>query len=524
MNSLERLLALAFVAASLGSLSAAQSDSPPPSSIVECEAGGCGVWSFTGKNGVAQWKEAGVSANLRIRRFDSSGVQIERTDYGKTAGLKASYIGTRNGDLIQGNVSWTWPGHDQLSTGTAAWYALIERGDPGKTLIPTSILECEDATKACTTWSFHGKDGQGEWPGGVFAELSVQRFDDSIVSIRRTDRKGLVQGWDGFYVGTRVDTHVEGTLIWSWPNHGQYSLGSSTWRAEIPESALPRTEVANTETRSRKQNPAPTTRNDDSASTLAASSSIQNGSYYALVIGINQYRKPLPALQTAVHDADGVAQILRERYGFQVKMLLNGDATRTEILNALARYRRSLQENDNLLIYYAGHGVSDSDADKAYWLPVDADRDVNSNWISADDLTTAIKVLPARHVLIISDSCYSGGLTRDVRLDARPDDQKVFVRKMLASKSRTLMSSGGNEPVADGGPDDHSIFASIVLRALEQTREPSFTAGDLFHNFVEQQVTGRSDQVPRYSFIRNSAHDSGDFVFMRSDVSRRKSK
>jgi hypothetical protein len=106
---------------------------------------------------------------------------------------------------------------------------------------------------------------------------------------------------------------------------------------------------------------------------------VQNGSYYALVIGIDQYRTPLPNLKTAVNDAKAVAQILSRRYGFQVELLLDGDATRSNILNAMSRYRRALRANDNLLIYYAGHGESDPDADKAYWLPADAESQTSSN-------------------------------------------------------------------------------------------------------------------------------------------------
>jgi hypothetical protein len=251
----------------------------------------------------------------------------------------------------------------------------------------------------------------------------------------------------------------------------------------------------------------------------SASKEIENGSYYALVIGINQYHQPLPILNTAVSDAQALTRILSERYGFQVQLLLDGNATRSKILNALSQYRRSLHENDNLLIYYAGHGHADSDSGKAYWLPADAESDTPSNWIIADELTTDIRVLPARHVLIISDSCYSGGLTRDTKLSVKPDDQQMFLRKMLASKSRTLMASGGNEPVADSGAGGHSVFANALLGALERVDTDAFTAGDLFHDFVLRQVAGRSDQIPRYSFIRDSDDDDGDFVFVRQGSS-----
>jgi Caspase domain len=242
----------------------------------------------------------------------------------------------------------------------------------------------------------------------------------------------------------------------------------------------------------------------------------QGGSYYALVVGINQYGPPLPSLKTAVNDAQAIARVLSESYGFQVKLLVDSDATRSNILNAMDQYRRSLRENDSLLIYYAGHGYLDREADKAYWLPVDAEAQRTTNWIIADELTTDIRVQPARHVLIVSDSCYSGGLARDPGIRVRPDDKQVFLSKMLSRKSRNLMASGGFEPVSDSGADGHSVFANAFLGALSGTAEDAFAAADLFYGFVQPRVAGKSNQIPQYELLRNSDDESGDFVFVRS--------
>jgi TPR repeat protein len=245
-------------------------------------------------------------------------------------------------------------------------------------------------------------------------------------------------------------------------------------------------------------------------------SAVANGNYYALVIGIDDYPSPLPRLKTAVGDARAVSSLLSERYGFQVHLLLDRDATRAHILDAITRYRNTLSPNDNLLIYYAGHGYSDHEADKAYWLPADADSSFSPNRISADDLTTGVRVLPARHVLVISDSCYSGGLTRDADAPSRSGGQAAFINRMLRSRSRTLMASGGDEPVADAGTNGHSVFAYALLRALERTDGQMFTASDVFYGSVQRQVAGKSEQLPRYAVIRNSSDDEGDFVFERN--------
>ncbi len=83
------------------------------------------------------------------------------------------------------------------------------------------------------------------------------------------------------------------------------------------------------------------------------------GRYFALVIGNDKYRS-LPRLKTAVADAQAVARILKRSYGFETTVLTN--ATRDGILDALDGLRRRLTKDDNLLIYYAGHGWLDRDA------------------------------------------------------------------------------------------------------------------------------------------------------------------
>ena len=96
---------------------------------------------------------------------------------------------------------------------------------------------------------------------------------------------------------------------------------------------------------------------------------INFGNYHALVIGINSYRN-LPRLRTAVTDARAVADVLQRDYGFRTTLLTN--ATRGEILDTLLSLRNRLTEKDNLLVYYAGHGVLDNAADRGFWLPRNA--------------------------------------------------------------------------------------------------------------------------------------------------------
>ena len=253
--------------------------------------------------------------------------------------------------------------------------------------------------------------------------------------------------------------------------------------------------------------------------------SISVGPYYALVIGINDYRAPLPKLKTAVYDATEVARMLQDHYGFQPPKVLR-NPTRKEIMLALNQYRHSLPAKSNLLIYYAGHGQEDQKTKQAYWLPADADLESDVNWISASTITQEISGIPAQHILVVSDSCYSGGLARSIPpLSIKPGEREAYFRKMLESPSRTLMASGRDEPVADDGTAGHSKFAYVLLASLLQIEDDRFTAAYLFQTYIQQGVAGEvgSQQVPQYSPIQSSGHEWGDFVFNRKAGDKRPS-
>jgi len=242
------------------------------------------------------------------------------------------------------------------------------------------------------------------------------------------------------------------------------------------------------------------------------------GNYHALIIGINNYQH-LSRLATAVNDARTVAEILKKQYGFSVSLLLDRQATRRGILKAFNRLSKKLGKNDHLLIYYAGHGYYDKDGEAAYWLPSDAQKNEDIDWISASSITTHIKRNQARNILIVADSCYSGTLTkrRDANVDLHKTERQRqrYLKKMMNKQSRVLIASGGNEPVSDSGGQGHSIFAQVFLDGLRRIERTAFTAEELFSRHIQERVAGNVSQTPEYQVIRESGHNSGDFVFQR---------
>jgi hypothetical protein len=232
------------------------------------------------------------------------------------------------------------------------------------------------------------------------------------------------------------------------------------------------------------------------------------GRFHALVIGNDTY-SDLPRLGTARADADRIAAVLNREYGYSVTLLR--DATRDQILDAFDRLRRELGEDDNLLIYYAGHGWLDPDADRGYWLPVDARRDTRSRWLSNGDITDLLRATRARQVIVVADSCYSGTLTRGVKMASGGSG---YLKKLMSKRSRTVLTSGALEPVADSGGGGHSVFAMAFLEAL--ARNKGMVDGTQLYADIRERVRLNADQTPQYSNIRKAGHElGGDFVFAR---------
>ncbi|MFQ3201782.1 MAG: hypothetical protein ACI9SK_002517 [Zhongshania sp.] len=245
------------------------------------------------------------------------------------------------------------------------------------------------------------------------------------------------------------------------------------------------------------------------------------GRYYALVIGNRDYTM-LEDLETPLNDAKEIGQILEQKYGFQVQLLLNSD--RLTVMQAINELHSVLTENDNLLIYYAGHGsmVNVGDRDTGYWLPVNADAPPNDAfWVSNEFVSNHLGRLQAKRILVIADSCYGGLLSSAPDQlflgNGRESDNPEYVKYKLPRKSRLLMSSGGDKPVIDEGGDGHSVFARELIRAL-RANAGVLSAPDLYAQ-IKEPVTNQAAlknfiQEPVYKVIKGAGHEVGDFFFV----------
>jgi uncharacterized caspase-like protein len=249
------------------------------------------------------------------------------------------------------------------------------------------------------------------------------------------------------------------------------------------------------------------------------------GRFYALVIGNQDYLR-LPDLQSPHNDASRIAELLESKYGFIVETLL--DANYIQIRQAINDLNNVLTEEDNLLIFYAGHGtrVQTGNVEKGYWLPVNADAAPNNTfWVENEFITSHLQLLNAKRILVVADSCYAGLLSdaREFRAFGGeiPTYNEAQFRFKLQRKSRLLISSGGDEPVLDNAGQGNSVFAKAFLDVLESNTK--ILAGpELFIRVRDLVRVGARavdfEQEPEFKTIDFTGNEFGDFFFVPREI------
>jgi len=120
--------------------------------------------------------------------------------------------------------------------------------------------------------------------------------------------------------------------------------------------------------------------------------------------------------------------------------------------------------------------------------------------------------MDAKHVMVVSDSCYSGTLTRGIAVTRKGPSH---VERLASRRTRLALTSGGNEPVVDGGGGGHSVFANAFLRSLRENDE--ILDATTLHAQIREPIMRDSDQTPQFGPIRSARHEDGDFLFVRND-------
>lgn len=236
------------------------------------------------------------------------------------------------------------------------------------------------------------------------------------------------------------------------------------------------------------------------------------GKNYLYIVGIDQYTD-MPKLYNARMDAEKIQTVLEEKYQFDERLTrchFDKEATQANITQHLRSLVEVIGEDDNFLMYFAGHGEYDKALDVGYWIPYDAKSGHIGSYISFDLITRLIRAIKSKHTFVITDSCYSGSIFTQQR-------DSSYIDRLESMPSRWLLTAGRNEPVSDGRPGQHSPFAQAVLAVLKNNQDQRLRVS-MFCNMVLDGV-GQNvrDQLPRGAALYDVGDMGGEFMFRLKD-------
>ena len=254
---------------------------------------------------------------------------------------------------------------------------------------------------------------------------------------------------------------------------------------------------------------------------------VKQGRALVVTIGINEYVH-WQKLKNAVQDASGLQQTLIDKLGFSAPIppLLNEAATKVAIASLIEdQLREELQEDDNLVLFFAGHGHTRVDkvggkvvGETGFIVPVEArgPKEVWSDYIQIDPLLQSISRLPARHILVILDSCHSGFALGEAMKIYKSANR--YERDLSNRISRKVITSARREQLAlDGGPiPGHSLFTGTLVDGFNWGKADLDGNGLITSSelglFIQQQVAqaSQSNQTPDFGSF--DLDDRGEMV------------
>jgi WD40 repeat protein len=245
-----------------------------------------------------------------------------------------------------------------------------------------------------------------------------------------------------------------------------------------------------------------------------------------LLIGIDKYLH-WQILSNPVSDCQGFFRVLTEHYGFSEQDLIHENrqplydeqATTDNIYDELYRLsdkdefgRPRIGPEENLIIYFAGHGHLDRNINQGHWISVETPLPRNikpsefeKKTISVSKVVQILSNVQAHHVVLIVDACFPQAFARKVVEVPHSTDPSPVEEK----PSRWVLTSGRLEPVMDKSP-----FAEALRNLLERNDQSRLSIVKLGAEVMEQ-VGKTGLQNAWSSSLTENSHDGGEFFFYR---------
>jgi len=241
------------------------------------------------------------------------------------------------------------------------------------------------------------------------------------------------------------------------------------------------------------------------AAPIAASEPV--GQQYAVFIAIDRY-KEWPPLKNAVSDAEHMRTVLEKRYYIdQVYTLYDDQATKEKVMQLFENLSIKLRPEDSLFVFYAGHGSMDPVTQTGSWILQDGGTShyEQRGWLPNSQIRNVLRNIRSKHVLLVSDSCFSGDIL-NVERGSQIQITDEYFKKAYARRSRQVLTSGAEETVPD-----ESVFTRALVRLFEENTKPYLDPLMLFN---EIRLTQDLTTSPLLGTLRDTdSQEGGSFIF-----------
>jgi hypothetical protein len=218
----------------------------------------------------------------------------------------------------------------------------------------------------------------------------------------------------------------------------------------------------------------------------------------ALIVGISKYReKMIPEVKYAARDAEVVARYLENVGGIpraNIKVLTDDKATKSDLEAHISDWiPRRVTDHSTVFVYYAGHGAPGPQGREAFVVPYEGHPDYPSQLYPLQKMYDALNKLPAREVIVMLDSCFSGAKGRSITGEGtRPVSISIENPVLAGGKILIIAASSGSQMSSDYDKVRHGLFTYYLLRGMRgeasRDREGTVDLGGLYE-FVKKNVS-----------------------------------
>jgi len=211
---------------------------------------------------------------------------------------------------------------------------------------------------------------------------------------------------------------------------------------------------------------------------------------FAVVIGIESYQT-IPRSDYSKKDAETIKNYLAA-LGFQernVELMTDQRATRSGMAKALEAWLPNQVTNQStVFVYFSGHGAPEPATGEAYLVPYDGDPNyLGVTGYSLKRLYDSLGKLPAKEIIVVLDSCFSGAGGRSV----------------LAKGARPLVMTAASGPMPA-----HMAVLTASQGSQISTSAPDKGHGVLTYYFLKALKEGKTDLADIYTTIRPQVEDA----------------